>query len=462
MKLSLFSPHSPVTKIPGVGHHHQGSCNHTTASIDRTAPIDRAAPIDRGAVGGQAALTDPVAPGVTDMRGQNKVAFDTAQAALWSVEAAMRAASQGTFGVGGVLLGPHKELLAVSCNRVISEGKVADPTAHGERQLVDWYFDRQSRGENLPPAGDCTIVSSLDPCMMCAGSILTGGFKVISTTLDTRAGVNYTADGNYPTVPEGLQQRARENFAYFGVEGSRPYQGPAILGERQTLSAELEKQSLDVFLGSLSQVQQAIHHQTEGPVKDLSECQDAAVLSALRRHYPEALQVRFAPGKPDARLAQPLLKAARASQARGGAFQAAALLDPHGNLVMLRSGREELSPIRTAFMELTRAWAQVRAEAGPEGQKFLAPLKDCTLISLQGPAPDSTSIMELGAYGSSVEGPLPPHEHPAWQYVLPQQEQSQLDRQIENLPPLYSQVIRPQIQQVSDRALVHLCSHHEH
>ncbi|CAN0301824.1 unnamed protein product, partial [Phaeothamnion confervicola] len=67
-----------------------------------------------------------------------------------AVEAAREAAATGTFGVGGVLVGPQGEVLAVSRNHVICQGAVADPTAHGERQLVDWYFQQIYQGDRLP------------------------------------------------------------------------------------------------------------------------------------------------------------------------------------------------------------------------------------------------------------------------------------------------------------------------
>ena len=390
---------------------------------------------------------DTVAAGVTDMRGLEKVAFDTAQAAHWAVDAAVKAASMGTFGVGGVLLGPHRELLALSCNRVLADGQLADPTAHGERQLVDWYFEQQADGQTLPAPEQCTIVSSLDPCMMCAGSILTGGFKVVSATLDTTAGVNYTSDGNYPSLPGELRQTARQSFGYFGVEGVRPYQGP---GSPQQIPAELEKRSLDVFLSSLKSVQEKIHAQ-EGASQDLRDCRHPRVLEALERLAPEALSLRFEPGVPGPELAAPLLQAARQGR------NAMALLDPSGNLVMLRHGHEERSPTRTAFMELTRDWARLRREAGPEGAAFLPPLKECTVVSLYGPGRDSASVMELGAYGSSLEGPLPESPQARFQYVLPRQSAEQLQQQINQLPPLYSQIIRPRVEQVKDPRLVQLC-----
>lgn len=395
----------------------------------------------------EAGPRDSVAPGVTDMRGSRPSAFSTAEAAHWAVDAAVRAASMGTFGVGGALLGPHRELLALSCNRVLADGQLADPTAHGERQLVDWYFEQKSRGQQLPPPEQCTIVSSLDPCMMCAGSILTGGFKVVSATLDTTAGVNYSADGSYPSLPADLRAKAQESFGYFGVEGGRSHQGP---GPAEQISSDLEKRSLETFLASLKAVQEKIHA-TEGPAQDLRECRDSEVLQTLQRLAPEALQLRFDPGQPGPELAAPLLQAAR------GGRSAAALLDPFGNLVMLRSGQEQQSPTRTAFMELTRDWAALRRQAGPAGEPFLRPLKECTVVSLWGPAADSTGVMELGAYGSSVEGPLPESELARFQYVLPRQSAEQLGQQIEQLPPLYSQIIRPRVEQVKDPLLVQLC-----
>jgi len=293
--------------------------------------------------------------------------------------------------------------------------------------------------------------------MMCAGSILTGGFKVVSTTLDTTAGVNCHTDAQYATLPEGLRDSAKHQFSYFGVEGARPYQGPATCGESPQLPGEMEKRSLDVFLGSLKQVQATIHS-NQSATGDLKDCQDPQVLAALHKYSPQALSLRFADGKPGAALAEPLLAAAQEARNRGAADNAAALIDPHGNLVLVTAGKEEQSPVRTAFMELTRTWAKVRAEAGPEADKYLAHLKDCTLVTLRSPGTDSASVMELGAYGSTVEGPMPERPEAGWQYVLPRQKQADIDQEIASLPPLYSQIIHPRIQQVSDPGLVKAAS----
>ena len=104
---------------------------------------------------------DTVTPGVIDKQPQALTA-DALRAAEMAVESACAAAHSGTFGVGGVLLGPQGELLAICRNCVVRDGQVHDPTAHGERQLVDWFY------HNFPGESPrrYTIVSSLDPCMM--------------------------------------------------------------------------------------------------------------------------------------------------------------------------------------------------------------------------------------------------------------------------------------------------------
>lgn len=399
-------------------------------------------------------MLQSIFPGVMDMRdtGSHPALLAVVEQA---VDAATQAAATGTFGVGGVLLGPTGQVLAVSCNHAISEGAVADPTAHGERQLVDWYFQQVHQGDCLPPPGECVIVSSLDPCIMCAGSILRSGFRVLSTTMDEAAGLNYTGDATYPSLDIAARKAADATFGYLAVQGRRAYQGPPNApGHRIVLPAALEDRSRHGFLDSVEAVKEIIHA-SYGDVSDLRECDDPRLLEILKEHSPVALTVRTHPGQPaGAHLGAALLEEAE----RGSVRNSAALIDPHGNLVYLASGREDISPIRTAFMELTRGWARLHAAAGLPGKKYLAHLKDCTLVTLQGPGPDPVSFMELGAYGSSVEGPLGPSESARWQYVLARQSQAQLEATVAALPPLYSQIIKPRIEQVEDRQLKERCS----
>ena len=64
---------------------------------------------------------------------------------------AIAARTQGTYGVGGVLLDQQGNVLKALQNNVVCEGLIFDPTAHGERKLIDWYFAERARGRTLPP-----------------------------------------------------------------------------------------------------------------------------------------------------------------------------------------------------------------------------------------------------------------------------------------------------------------------
>jgi hypothetical protein len=65
-----------------------------------------------------------------------------------AVKEAESAKSDGTFGVGGLLIGgDNGKIYKVIRNAVIRGNSVRDPTAHVERQLVDWYFSKKKEEE---------------------------------------------------------------------------------------------------------------------------------------------------------------------------------------------------------------------------------------------------------------------------------------------------------------------------
>jgi len=128
--------------------------------------------------------------------------------AIWSVDLdyyleryalteAKQAVSESSYGVGGLLINlKTKEIIHQMHNTVIARNnsserlRLSDPTAHGERQLVDWYYANKS-AKKLPEPSDILIITTLDPCCMCTGSILSAGFKVIVAALDDQAGINW-------------------------------------------------------------------------------------------------------------------------------------------------------------------------------------------------------------------------------------------------------------------------------
>ena len=187
-----------------------------------------------------------------------------------------------------------------------------------------------------------------------------------------------------------------------------------------------------------------------------------AIGVALRKAFPEALTVRCDPQRPDASLAPALLQAMARDKVMGGDGDAVALLDAFGNLLLCMPGRRNKSGIRTAFMECTRAYAQLRYKlmegATPqqrdEIRQYLGHPKDGTFVFARGPAGGALSFMELGAYGSTMEGPLPLSNPRQFQYVLPSQPQDALDAMCAAMPPLYRHTIRIRPTQVDDAELI--------
>jgi cytosine deaminase len=113
-------------------------------------------------------------------------------------------------------------------------------------------------------------------------------------------------------------------------------------------------------------------------------------------------------------------------------------------------------------MECTRQYAQLRyklmmgAGAGMRDavRRYLAHPREGTFILARGPDAGSHSYMNLGAYGSTMEGALPADNPGQFQYVLPRMPEHELQALCDAMPPLYRDTIRIRPGQVADRALV--------
>ncbi|WP_087011288.1 nucleoside deaminase [Leucobacter sp. 7(1)] len=115
---------------------------------------------------------------------------------------AERAAAAGEIPVGAILLGPNGEILGAGHN---AREAVADPTGHAEVLAI-----RQAaaaRGDRI--LTDCTLVVTLEPCVMCAGVILAARIpRVVFGAWDEKAGAvgsvyDLLRDGRLPSpVPE--------------------------------------------------------------------------------------------------------------------------------------------------------------------------------------------------------------------------------------------------------------------
>jgi cytosine deaminase len=399
-----------------------------------------------------------------------KKAIDVQAAVAIAASEAIAARSQGTFGVGGVMLDQHGNLLHALHNNVVKGGLVFDPTAHGERQLIDQYFAERAAGRELPAPGEITVVTSLDPCAMCSGAILAAGFRTVVAAADVEAGINYDGAAGFAALPEALRGQAASSFSYPAVLGSSSYArpasgaGPAPFFIGKTIAEPTQALCSLLSEASASKVQALLN--TDLP---RAELKDPAVLAAghpvrtaLRRAYQDALAYRCTAHQPDAALAPFLLRAMEQDRRQGGEGDAVALLDAFGNLLLCVPGQRSESPIRTAFMECTRQYAQLRyrlmqgadARTQREVREYLGHPKHGTFVLARAPGADAQSFMELGAYGSTMEGPLPDENPAQLQYVVPRLPQAELDAICEAMPPLYRDVIRVRPVQVGDAALV--------
>ncbi len=399
-----------------------------------------------------------------------KKTIDVQAAVAIAASEAIAAKTQGTFGVGGLLLDAAGNVLKSLQNNVMRDGLIFDPTAHGERQLIDWYFAERAKGRKLPPPEDITVVTSLDPCAMCTGAILTAGFNVVVAARDPNAGINYDGSATFPALPEGLRERAAASFAYpavlgatvFAREASGASPKPFFIGK--TIAEPTQALCSLVFEATSEKIQALLN--TDLPQAQLKDpatlASSHAIVRKLRTLYPEALTYRSAPHAPGAGLAPYLQTAMARDRAQGGEGDAVALLDGFGNLLLCVPGRRGASQVCTAFMEATRQYAQLRyklmhgaaAALQDDVRHYLAHPKAGTFVFARGPDASSHSVMNLGAYGSTMEGPLPSDNPRQFQYVLPQMGAAQLAALCAALPPLYRDVIRIAPVQVADRSLV--------
>ncbi len=304
---------------------------------------------------------------------------------------------------------------------------------------------------------------------MCAGAILSAGFNVVVAASDRNAGIDCDGTGTFAALPPALQQQAQQTFAYPAVLGTSSYAREAKGAPPPSFF--IGKTIAEPTLALCSLVFEA----TTETVKDLFDNDppraalldpatlpdDHPIVRALKRTSPDALTYRAAPRQPDAGLAPYLLHAMERDRAQGGSGNAVALLDAFGNLLLCSHGRRTQSGIRTAFMECTRAYAQLRyklmegADAARqlEVRRYLGHPKDGTFVFAVGPDDSAHSFMELGAYGSTMEGPLPADNPAQFQYVKPGMPADELERLCASLPPLYRDLIGIRPMPVTDTAL---------
>jgi tRNA(Arg) A34 adenosine deaminase TadA len=399
------------------------------------------------------------------------------QAARLALDEAKRARRQGTFGVGAVLVEDRTgSVLDTASNDVVRRTRSAgtavaaeastkgrpehlthDPTAHGERQLITRYFERTARGEHLPPPEDLTIVSSLEPCALCSGAILASGFKVGVIALDPIAGLGAMGSERFKHLPVAIRRGADASFGYYEVPGVRSFVGATSVAfggsdEARVVSREAHDACEKTFLESSGRAMAVVSEGAQTtPGKDPSNLDPEDPLrSFLAERLPHFLEFRLEnPRIPDRRLLELLDTLSRNEPGRGSA---AALVDRFGNLLLASGGGPTVDPTATGFVDVFRTYSQTRFHLttdptvpGP-APEYLAHPKFGTLYRYPVPQPDSpVTLLELGAYGSTMEGPLPSGTGPNLQFigegVAEEGSREKLLALVGGMPPFYSETI---------------------
>ena len=358
-----------------------------------------------------------------------------------AVELARVAGEAGTFAVGGLLLDCEGNILREAHNNVVRNRQLSDPTAHGERQLISWYYQTLHRGKSLPPPSELTIVTSLDPCLMCTGAILQSGFNAIVIAHDDIGGINWNRENSFLTVPKPIRQTAVEQFAYFGVAGvSRPFVGSAkSIFANAVVPAKLVSESFELARASIENVRRLNRRKTSSPDGNVIT-HDSSSAQSPRTQSRSAVMPEFdiTDAADRARLLDEMLKVAEASKTAGGYFDATALVDESkGVLLILGSSPLSESPIDTPLMRVVQAYSSCRLNDADRNS--LPHPSQCSVVLLYGPAPTALGLMDLGVFGLSVG----PSDVPQRLYYFRSlQSEQNLADMIQNLPPVFRDVMK--------------------
>ena len=352
---------------------------------------------------------------------------------------ARQALAEGSFGVGGAIINNATGQIVHEWHNTVIQplpnGQTGlsgtsflfDPTNHGERQLVSWYYEN-APALGLPSPSELTVVTSLDPCAQCAGSLLAAGFNVGVVAFDDPSGINYTFDCTFPDLPPNLRTQAQKTFTYYAIDGVRSQvgasTGPAFV------STSLTKPTADGCTAVFDESRAVVAANRKIPGLDPAEMTDPSTLPAtslIRKALVEASPLAFTLRlsdfrRPDSAL-QTLLTDLVARTPK--AMNAVAYIDPFGNLLSASADRFDISPIATAFMNVVQSYSRTRFNltgdpaTNAEVAKTLTTPKYGTFVFLRALAGDAaTSVKDLGIYDLTIEGKAYQPETANWQYYL--------------------------------------------
>jgi len=365
-------------------------------------------------------MPSELATGVRSAAGSITSADD---AALRAATLAESAVLSQTFGVGGLLIDRSGRIWAEALNAVIRDGKVFDPTAHVERQLIDWYFLAKSE-LSLPPAEDLLIISSLDPCAMCAGAILQSGMNAVAVAEDPVSGVHDEKHLPY-RMPQELWGLAEKRLWMFAREGeTAPSANQAHFPLKGRVSDEALSRAQGALADSIRRVRALVGD--EKPESDF-----VTIMNFLRTSEAELPRGTFVvPRELEGPAAENL---PALSQLLGE--DGACIIEGSGCPILFAKSAEASSPIRDGILELIRAYTSLRIGLRKKGLTLPHPRR-CSVLTLRAPQSAVRALMDIGALGSFLEERRQPSAFPLLMFV--EDTNQPVQRYLASLPPFYT------------------------
>jgi cytosine deaminase len=386
------------------------------------------------------------------------------EAAAIALSMARLASSDGTYGVGGVIIeNSTGKVIKAMHNRVVqplgrnigamsNRAYTYDPTAHGEVQLVTWYY-ANAEALNLPTPDKLTIISSLDPCAMCAGTLITSGFNVAVVAYDEVAGINWNTDFNFLNMPAIVQTKLKHQFGYYSIEDMHParkYVGANNVAFSDTgVSYVTGSGCLTAFTESGDAVRNSVAgngldpRNPPGQIAMADPATSTTIQDYYRAVWADAFSIKLKNYRaPTQELKDYLLDLVSQTPRSSNAV---AFIDYYGNLLMASADRFDISPIQTAMMTVIQNYSKLlfdlvnNPSTSGLAQQTLTNPKYGTFVYLYAPsADDTTTLKDMGAFGSSMAGNIPVNYPSNLQFFEdPRSNVSGLKSLIAAMPPIY-------------------------
>jgi tRNA(Arg) A34 adenosine deaminase TadA len=338
------------------------------------------------------------------------------------------ALSHGSFGVGGALIGRNGTVWAGIANAVIWQGSVLDPTAHVERQLVDWFFAvGQPQGLKIE---DVVVVTSVDPCAMCTGLLLAAGMTVVAVANDEASGVH--GDGNQFRAPLELKARASNSMSFFRVTdlSNRSGTPPAVLSD--PVARALYERAKALFDESVENAQTLVGRDDESrPVSYRALAQLRGPMQLLIGET-----ARLVGAWAGDRGAEADVDLALRLAGEGGSV----MIDERGVVLLAAVSHEHRSPARSSVIELARSYTKLRRILKLEHEITLPHPRRCTIVQRVPSADPAALLRDLGAVGSLMERARIDLRRPALAF-LENPKGIDLTSFAASLPPLYTRSV---------------------